>query len=118
MEDCILGKMAILEGRCREEKDFSLDIFIQGKSALSGIEGSRGNKETVVGEERPALDVHVCGIYTLTHYILLCGCFPLLFLLFSVVLGLCSCACQVSNLAHFYLLRAQGIIPIPCTLGE
>lgn len=51
-------------------------------------------------EEQLALGLYVCGIYTLTLIAFYCmDASPLFFLLFSVVLGLCSCACQVPKLA-------------------
>ena len=53
MEDRVLRR---LEGGDREEKNSSPDIFIQVKFSLSELKGSwEKHKQTVEGEDRPAL---------------------------------------------------------------
>ena len=75
MEGCVLGKMTILEGGGREEKDSSLDIIIQVKSVLSGLEGSRRNRRPWKGRSGLG-SVRVWDLHSDTNCILSCRCFP------------------------------------------
>lgn len=104
-EGCVLGKMTILEGGGREEKDSSPDIIIQVKSVLSGLEDSRKNRRPWKGRSGLG-SVRVWDLHSDTNCILLCRCFP--FFSSSSLLPWVSGAVPVRSpdCLHLYLLRA------------
>lgn len=94
MKRCVSVKMTILKEAVGKERDSSPDIFIRWN--LVSVDWRAVGKIGVCRRGgRPW--VCVCGIYILTLIVFYCADASPSFLLFSVVLSLCSCTCQVPN---------------------